>query len=407
VDNRLAGWKLPQVKSATGIMSENSLTQKDGTPKIAIVHEWLVTYAGSERVIEQILKVFPQADLFCLIDILPQAERSFLGSTKIKTSFLQSFPFKKELYRHYLPFMPFAVEQLDLSGYDVVISNCHAVSKGVMTGPEQLHISYIHTPIRYAWDMQEEYLRVAGSRGLTGLLMRLILHYIRLWDLGASRRPDVIFGNSSFIVKRIKKTYRREARVLYPPVDTDFFSFQEKKQDYYLTASRLVPYKRVDLIVKAFEGMPDKKLVVIGDGPERRALAQTTPNIQWIGYQDAPSLRTYMQNARAFVFAAREDFGITPLEAQACGTPVIAFGQGGVGETISGLDDSASTGVFFMEQDVQSIREAVRLFESNSHKISPRVARRNAERFSNDRFQREVRDHVTQLWNDFKKSESI
>jgi glycosyltransferase involved in cell wall biosynthesis len=388
-------------------MSGNSRPQKAGTPKIAVVHEWLVTYAGSERVIEQILKVFPQADLYCLIDILPEVDRSFLGSTKIKTSFLQSFPFKKKLYRHYLPFMPFAVEQLDLSGYDVVISNCHAVSKGVMTGPEQLHISYLHTPIRYAWDMQEEYLQTAGYRGLTGALMRLILHYIRLWDLAASRRPDVILGNSSFIVKRIKKTYRREARVLYPPVDTDFFSFQEKKQDYYLTASRLVPYKRVDLIVKAFEGMPDKKLIVIGDGPESRTLAHTTPNVQWIGYQHAGSLRTYMQNARAFVFAAREDFGITPLEAQACGTPVIAFGEGGVGETISGLDDTAPTGVFFKEQNVQGIQGAVRLFESNSHMISSSDARRNAERFSNDRFQREVRELVTQLWNDFVNSGSI
>src|SRR6185503_15699603 len=286
--------------------------------KIAIVHDWLVTYSGSERVIEQMLQVIPDADLFCLIDILPEEERSFLGGKKARTSFLQKLPFKASLYRKFLPLMPLAVEQFDLSAYDVIISNCHATSKGVITGPEQLHISYIHTPIRYAWDMQNEYLQASQPDRMTNLGMRLMLHYIRLWDLSASSRPDVILANSTFIARRIRKIYRRESEVLYPPVDVELFSYQDNKSDYYLTASRLVPYKRIDLIVQAFRRMPDKKLVVIGDGPDGEKIRKlTAANMQWLGHQNTGALRKYMQNARAFIFAAREDFGITPLEAQA------------------------------------------------------------------------------------------
>lgn len=373
--------------------------------KTAIIHEWLATYAGSERVTEQILKILPDADLFCLFDIMHEKERSFLQGTKITTSFLQKLPFKKKLYRHFLPLMPIAVEQFDLTDYDVIFSNCHATSKGVITSPEQLHISYIHTPIRYAWDMQNEYLQTNQPSILANLTMRTMLHYIRMWDLAASNRPDVLLGNSSFIVSKIRKFYRREAQVLYPPVDVELFPFQDKKEDYYLTVSRLVPYKHVDIIMKAFHSMPDKKLIVIGDGPEKNKIKKlVTDNVQWLGYQSQGVLRNYMQNARAFIFAAREDFGITPLEAQACGTPVIALKRGGSAETIQGLEHRKPTGVFFLEQTSRAIQEAVNLFESASTKIKHQDCRNNAERFSNERFKQEFNGYLHNSWNDFQKS---
>ena len=372
--------------------------------KIAIVHDWLVTYSGSERAVEQILQVFPDADLFCMFDIMTADVRSFLNGRKATTSFLQKLPFKTRLYRRFLPLMPIAVEQFDLSAYDVVVSNCHATSKGVVTSPEQLHISYIHTPMRYAWDMQNEYLEASQSGGLTAIVMRIMLHYIRLWDLSASSRPDIILANSSFIAKRIKKIYRRDSKVLYPPVDVDIFTFQNTKANYYLAASRLVPYKRMDLIMEAFRGMPDKKLVVIGDGPEREKIKKlTAANIQWLEHQSTEVLRTYMQNARAFIFAGKEDFGITPLEAQACGTPVIAFREGGVAETVHGLDHPIPTGVFFLEQTSSAIQEAVKLFESISEKISPQACRENAERFSNLRFKQEFSAHIHKAWKNFQE----
>lgn len=378
--------------------------QKISDLKIAIIHEWLVTYAGSERVIEQILQVFPNADLYCLIDTLPEKQRGFLNGKKVYTSFLQSFPFKNKLYRYYLPFMPVAVEQFDLSRYDLIISNCHAVSKGVITNPEQFHLSYIHTPMRYAWDMQNEYFASHRNFSIAGLMARMILHHIRIWDFTASHRPDYLLANSSFIAKRITKIYRRDSQVFYPPVDTDFFSHRADKSDFYLAASRLVPYKKMDLILKAFRMMPDKKLVVIGDGPGSKEVKRmSTDNIVWLGHQDPETLRDYMQRARAYIFAAKEDFGIMPLEAQACGTPVIAFGQGGVKETIRGLVEPQPTGVFFTEQSAASICRGVNQFEENINKITTTACRKNAERFSIPRFRKELRELTQTAWHNFQK----
>ncbi len=374
------------------------------TPKIALIHDWFVTFAGSERVIEQILQVFPNADLFALIDFMPTPDRDFLQGKPVRTSFLQTFPFlNKKNYRNFLPFMPLAIEQLDLSTYDIIITNCHAVSKGVITGPEQLHIGYVHSPMRYAWDMQNDYLAVSGIKSLKALLARSILHYIRIWDSTAANRPDVLFGNSGFICRRIEKIYRRKAEILYPPVNTGAFALRAEKEDFYLAASRLVPYKRIDLIVDAFAQMPDKKLVVIGDGPESRKLQSLNlPNVTWLGFQPNDVLRDYMQRARAFIFAAREDFGIIPLEAQACGTPVIAFGEGGVRETVVGIERENPTGVFFREQTVESLQSAILEFERNLNLFRPSTCRANAERFSNERFRREIREIVEQAWQKFQ-----
>jgi len=303
--------------------------------------------------------------------------------------------------------MPLAIEQLDLSGYDLVISSSHAVSKGVLTGPDQLHISYVHSPIRYAWDLQHQYLRESGlETGLKGWVAKWMLHKIRLWDYRTAAGVDHFVGNSRFIGRRIHKVYGRTSDVIYPPVDVAAFELCEQKQNYYLAASRLVPYKRMDLIVQAFARMPDKRLVVIGDGSEMPKLrAAATANIELLGYQPFAELKRHMQQAKAFVFAAEEDFGITPVEAQACGTPVIAFGKGGALETVIDSNDaSVATGVFFGEQTVDSLCDAVQRFELRSQAFEPQVCRRQAERFSIPRFRTEFEAYVAARMKAFKAS---
>lgn len=373
-------------------------------PRIAIVHDWLTTYAGSERVLEQMLQVYPQADLFALLDLLPEAERLFLGGRPVRTSSLQRYPFiNRDNYRNYLPFMPRAIQGLDLSTYEVILSSCHAVSKGVRTRTDQLHISYLHSPMRYAWDMQDEYLINSGFGRLKRWAARLLLKRIQKWDLAAAQRPTLLLANSHYIAGRVEQFYRRQAQVIYPPVDVDKFQPAGTRQDFYLAASRLVPYKRLDLVARAFMGMPDRQLVIIGDGPEGARWRQiSAPNIHWLGYQPDAVLLDYLQRCRAFVFAAREDFGILPLEAQACGVPVIAFGQGGLAETIQGLDHPQPGGVFFLEQTEQAIRQALQEFERNSALITPQACRRNAERFSIARFRRELAEFVDSAWVDYK-----
>ena len=373
------------------------------TPRIAIVHEWLVSFAGAEKVLQHLLEIFPEADLFAVVDFLEDKHRDLLGGKQARTTFIQKLPGAKKRYRSYLPLMPLAIEQLDLSGYDIVISSSHAVAKGVLTGPDQLHISYVHSPIRYAWDMQHQYLQESNlTSGLKSWLARWLLHYIRMWDHRTSDGVDVFLANSAFIARRIRKVYRRESDVVYPPVDTRRFQLSTDKQDYYLTASRLVPYKKVPLIVEAFKGMPDKRLVVIGDGPEwEKACAHQAPNIELLGYQSFEVLNARMQGARGFVFAAEEDFGITPVEAQACGTPVIAFGKGGSLETVRGPDQALPTGMFFHEQSVPAIQQAVRAFEATRDQFTPENCRRNAERFAIEAFQSQMKAIVESAYADF------
>ena len=364
--------------------------------RVAIVCDWLVVYAGAERVLEQILKIYPDADLFCLVDFLPKDQRSFIMDKKTHTSFIQNLPRAKKNYRSYLPLMPLAIEQLDVSAYDLVISSSHAVAKGVLTGPDQVHISYVHSPIRYAWDLQHQYLQEANlTRGMKGWTAKAILHYIRLWDYRTAHGVDHFIANSEFIARRIKKVYGREADVVYPPVDVDAYEMCEDKDDFYLTASRMVPYKKIKLIVEAFNEMPDKQLVVIGDGPEYGKIKEIAKgNIVLMGYQPFVVLKEKMQKAKAFVFAAEEDFGITPVEAQACGTPVIAYGKGGALETIRGQECEDSTGLFFYRQTTEAIIEVVRSFETLSTDIVPQICRNNAERFSTERFLTDMRSYI-------------
>ena len=364
--------------------------------KVAIVHDWLVTYAGAERVLEQMLHVYPDADLFSTVDFLPEGQRDFIQNKRVQTSFIQRLPFAEKRYRQFLPLMPLAVEQLDLSKYDLVLSSSHAVAKGVITGPDQLHISYVHSPIRYAWDLQHQYLREANlERGLKGWAARYMLHRIRLWDSRTPNGVDHFITNSNFIARRVWKVYRREAEVIYPPVDTSSFALQERKEDFYFTASRMVPYKKIDLIVEAFAQMPDKKLVVIGEGPDFAKIQNLAkPNVILMGFQPFEVLKDHMQRAKAFVFAAEEDFGIVPVEAQACGTPVIAFGKGGVLETIKGLNTGNPTGIFYESQDASSLVDAVRRFEENSERFQPAEIRAHALTFNQKHFKENLKRFV-------------
>jgi glycosyltransferase involved in cell wall biosynthesis len=366
--------------------------------RIAIVHDWLVTYAGAERVLASLLNVWPEADLFSVIDFLSDQDRAHLGGKVAKTTFIQRLPKARTHYQRYLPLMPLAIEQLDLSGYDLIISSSHAVAKGVLSGPDQVHISYVHSPIRYAWDLQHQYLQESGlSTGFKSKVARMILHYIRMWDQRTSSGVDDFVANSYFIGGRIAKAYRRESTVIYPPVDTVSFTPQDTKQDYYFTASRMVPYKRMPMLIEAFAAMPDKRLIVIGDGPEMsraKAKAMHAPNVTLLGFQPFAVLLEHMRNARAFVFAAEEDFGISPVEAQACGTPVIAFGRGGALETVCGLDHPQPTGVFFHEQTLSAVVAAVGEFEVSQSRITAQACRANAERFSCERFEQEIKNFV-------------
>lgn len=359
--------------------------------KTAIICDWLTTIAGAEKVLREMLICFPDADLFSVVDFLDDSQREFIFNKRATTSFIQKLPFAKKKYRSYLPLMPFAIEQFDLSGYDLILSSSHAVAKGVITGPDQVHISYVHSPIRYAWDLQHQYLKESGlDKKWRGLLARYFLHKMRIWDVRSATNVDHLIANSNFIARRINKTYRRNADVIYPPVNIDYFKPHKTKDDFYLTASRFVPYKKIDLIVESFQQMPDKQLIVIGDGPDAKKItAKAGPNVRLLGFQSNDILLDHMQRAKAFIFAAEEDFGIVPVEAQACGTPVIAFGKGGALETVRGLESEKPTGVFFKKQTTNAIKTAVTTFEKQST-IRYEHCVRQASRFSEKTFRKKL-----------------
>lgn len=368
--------------------------------KTAIICDWLVANGGAEKVLAQLLQCYPDADLFAVVDFMEADKRDFLLNKPVKTSFIQKLPFAKTRYRHYLPLMPLAIEQLDVSAYDLVISSSHAVAKGILTGPDQVHISYVHSPMRYAWDLQHQYLQQTGlDKKISGLLARYFLHRLRLWDLRSANGVDHFIANSHFIARRIEKTYRRQARVIHPPVDTAQFIPGDQKDDFYLAASRLVPYKRMDLIVESFKSLPDKRLIVIGDGPDLEKVRQKAgPNVTLLGYQDNASLLSHLQRAKALIFAAEEDFGILPLEAQAAGTPVIAYGKGGALETVRGKDMAKPTGLFFPEQTTEAICKAIHDFESDSTPFTVENCVENAARFTPALFREQFKGFVAELF---------
>ena len=361
--------------------------------KIAIVHEWLDNYAGSEKVVESFTNVWPDADVFTLVDFLEDDLRNIILKEKYAhTSFIQHLPYAKKQHRKYLPLFPKAIESFNLKNYKLIISSSHAVAKGARTRKNQLHICYCHSPMRYAWDEADYYLQEANlTSGIKGIISKAVLRYLRKWDLKSANNVHYFIANSNHIAKKIQRIYNRDADVIYPPVDTDKFPLETNKSDYYLAASRLVPYKKIDLIVDAFAKMPDKKLVVIGSGPEKeKILSKATPNVNVIGYQDFESLKLYMQKAKAFIFAAEEDFGIVVVEAMACGTPVIAFGTGGAAETVV----DGKTGILFPEQTVKSIIEAVNKFDNISSKLNYSEISQHAQKFNRDTFEQNIREYV-------------
>ncbi len=369
---------------------------------LALVHDWVVTIGGAERCLEVFHELWPTAPLYTLVYAQESVRRLGFEPGQVHASFLQRFPRAQKWYRKYLPFYPLAVEQFDLSGYDVILSSSHAAAKGVLVRSDQLHLCYCHTPVRYAWDLTHRYLAENElERGLKSFLARTVLHYIRLWDTLTANRVDHFIANSRYTAGRIWRAYRREAAVIYPPVDVGRFGVCEKKDGFFLFVSRLVPYKRADLVVAAFAdlGLP---LIVAGDGPqlaECRKLAGR--NVEFIGYQDDAAVADLMSRARALVFAAEEDFGIVPVEAQACGTPVIAYGKGGVKDTVvpaSGDNWESATGVFFYEQSAAALGAAVKQFLAWEGRFRPQVLRKNAERFSRERFKREIEMFVSQKW---------
>ncbi len=362
--------------------------------KVAIVHEWLEHYAGSERVLQHLIQCFPESDLFSLVDFLPESARFFLAGRPVRTSFIQRMPFARKKFRLYLGLMPIAIEQFDLTAYDIVISSSHSVAKGLITGPHQTHVSYVHSPMRYAWDLQAQYLREGGlEHGIKSILARWLLHKLRIWDTRTAAGVDVFVANSSFIAQRILKVYRREAVVIPPPVDIGRFVIGSEPREGYLVASRFAPYKRVELIVEAFARMPDRQLIVVGDGPNRPLVERAAAghaNITLLPPISTDALIKFMQRARAFVFAAEEDFGITMVEAQACGTPVIAFGRGGSRDIVVDIDAEAPTGVLFDEQTVASVIQAVERFEACADLFTAAACRQNSMRFSTELFKHRI-----------------
>ncbi len=362
--------------------------------KVAIVHEWLTVIAGSESCFKEFAQIYPEADIFVLVSDEESVKKLGINPSRVTNSFIQKLPKARTKWKSYLPIFPFAVEQFDLSSYDLIISSSHAVAKGVITNANQTHICYIYSPIRYAWDLYHQYLDESGlKKGIKGFFAKLILHYIRRWDRATANNVDEFIPISRYIEKRVWRTYRRKSYdVIYPPVNVKDFTLKEVKEDFYLAASRLVPYKKIDLIVEAFSLMPERKLVVIGDGPEfSKIKKKAKSNVTLLGYQKFEILKDHMQRAKAFIFAAEEDFGIIPIEAQACGTPVIAYGKGGSLETVNGefvgeeLNEDHS-GIYFQKQEVSSIVSAINYFENNSSIFVGKKIRNFALKFDREIF---------------------
>lgn len=360
--------------------------------KIALVQDWLTELGGAEKVFRSIYDLYPDADIYTLVYKPEVLKRMKISEDKVTASFIQRLPFGKTKYRNYLPFFTKAIESFDLNQYDLIISSSYSVAKGVITNSSQVHICYCHSPVRYAWDLYHQYLNETGlKKGLKSIIVKHYLYKLRIWDIISTNRVDYFICNSNYIKKRIAKVYKREAKVIYPPISVEEFPFVNKKEDYFITCSRLVPYKRIDLIVQAFSFFPNLKLKVIGDGPEMakiKSLAKS--NIEILGYQEDSVLKKELSNARAFVFAAEEDFGIIPIEAQACGTPVIAFGKGGALETVI----ENETGIFFEDQTIESLIDGIRRFLELEKHFIPEKIRQNSLKFIDTKFSTAISQFV-------------
>lgn len=365
--------------------------------KIAIVHDWLVVPGGAERIIKIFCELFPDADLYSLV-YEPNLMKDYLNPRKVNTSFIQKLPFGKKKYQAFLPLMPLAIEQFDFSSYDLVISSSSSVAKGVITGAKTLHICYCHTPMRYAWDMYHKYIEQNRIRGIKKAAVAAFMNYIRIWDRLSADRVDYFIANSQNVAARIKKHYQKESTVIYPPVNTEFYNLGETQEDFFLVVSRLVPYKRIDLVVEAFNELR-LPLVIIGDGSEYKKLKfMAKDNIKLLGRLSDEEISKYYSKCRAFIFPGEEDFGITPLEAMASGKPVVAYRGGGVMETVI----EGKTGLFFDKQCKEDLIEAVKKYIKYENGFNKYDIRNHALKFSGERFKKEIMSFIEEKYNDFK-----
>lgn len=355
--------------------------------KVAIIHDWLTNMGGAEQVIINFHKIFPEAPIYTTF-YTPDNLDDELKNIEVKTSFLQK---KKKIYHHqkYYPMMPLVFENFNLNEYDVVLSSSSCCAKGVLTRPETVHVCYCHTPMRYAWDQRDEYIQ--NSKGIKRKLIKILLHYMRMWDYISANRVDYFIANSTEVQKRIKKHYGRDSIVINPPVRCNLFTISDKNEDYFLVLSRLVTYKRFDLAVKACSEL-GKKLVVIGDGPERKNLeSMANENVTFLGRQPDEVVKKYMSECKAVIYPGKEDFGIVPVEAQACGRPVIAYGKGGVLDSI--IPDE--TGIFFQEQTVEALKEAIQEFETRT--FDKEKIRKHALEFDESVFREKMQKFIEQV----------
>jgi len=365
--------------------------------KVALVHDWLTGQRGGEKVLEVLAEIFPGAPIFTLFHF-KGSQAEILEKRDIRTSFLQKLPFLKKRYRLYLPLFPLAAELFDLGEYELIVSSSHCVAKGVIPHPEALHISYIHSPVRYAWNQYFAYFSPDRLSFFSRFFIPPIIHRLRVWDVSSSARVDYFVANSENVGRRIKKYYRREADVIHPPADTDFFSppAQESAREYYLIVSALVPYKRIELAIEAFN-LRGEPLKVVGTGPEFKKLRKTArSNIEFLGPVSPENLRSLYQKAKALLLPGEEDFGITALEAQACGTPVIAYGRGGARESII----PGKTGIFFSELTAASLDSALDKFQGLE--FNKTIIRSNAMKFSRAAFKEKMTSYFEEKWAEFK-----
>ena len=373
-----------------------------GERKIAIIHDWLTGMRGGEKVLEAILDIYPDSEIFTLLHN-PGSVSAKIEQRPIHTSFINRLPGKTNRYRHYLPLFPTAIELFNLKAFDLILSTSHCVAKGVVTPPNALHIAYLHTPMRYVWDMYDEYFGPGQTGWLSGKLIPLFANYLRTWDVTSSNRVDWFLANSGHVARRIRKYYRREATVIHPPVDIHQFQLVENNQGYYLIVSALVPYKKVDLAIQAFNRLK-QRLVVVGKGPELPRLQKMAGStIEFVDWQSPEKLQDYYAGCKALIFPGEEDFGIVPVEAMACGKPVIAFARGGARETVLPAQPphQPGTGIFFFQQTVDALIQAIR--QSETIPWQAQFIRKHAEQFSVERFKHQYREFVESKWEQFSQ----
>ena len=384
--------------------------------KIAIVHDWFLkkSLGGAEKVTllldKFLINNYSTPDIFSLTSNIEILNEIKLIDRKIQTSFIQNLPFGKTSVQNYLPLLPLAIEQLDLNKYDFIISSSHAFAKGVITRPDQLHISYIHTPMRYAWDQMNTYLKQSKlSQFGFEIPIRYTLYQLRQWDFYSSQRVDYLISNSSFTAKRIRKYWGLDSEVIHPPVDVERFDFKRNRENFYLSVNRLVPNKRVDLLVKAFNKL-NLPLVIVGTGPELKSLIKiANKNIKFLGAQSDNKVEELMSTCRSFIYAGVEDFGIAPVEAQASGAPVIAFGKGGILDTVTCYSDNKKgkypTGLLFKSQTVSNIYDMVQWFEDKKiwENFNPKELNYHAQKFNMNNFLSKFENKINLFWDEFKK----